>query len=475
METDEFDLFKAEPKRPQRNANDARFLPAGAALTGQKMPWENDDPKRAIVLIVDDDPGVRASLGYALESDYRLIFSSSGDEGIQAVNEDVSAVVLDIKMQGKDGFETFWEIKKKFSTLPIIFHSAYQDLKDPYAVMNEYRPFGYINKDGGAKELTDTLVSAVQYHQQIRKNEILVHALQKMTAELAQTNIELRASERQLEARVQERTLELSATIERLNQTQADLVQSEKLASLGGLVAGVAHELNTPLGNALITATTLQAAAQQFQAAVSSGEIRRSALANFAENSIQMTDLIARSCARAASLITSFKQVAADQTSEQKRAFDLLELIEDNIASLRPSLKGATWCIECDVPTGILCDSYPGPLGQVLVNLIQNAGIHAFNNASAAGILRISAVLEGDTVNLVVSDNGKGIAPEVLGRIFEPFFTTKLGTGGSGLGLAICRNIVTGMLGGQLRVTSRLDEGTRFIVQFPRVSPGADN
>ena len=282
----------------------------------------------------------------------------------------------------------------------------------------------------------------------------------------------LRSSERSLETRVEERTAELTATVARLQQTQNDLVQAEKLASLGSLVAGVSHELNTPIGNALTTASTLQDDAKDFQRTVSEGGVRRSALDGFLQRSVDMSALLVRSCYRAAHLISSFKQVAVDQTSELQRQFDLLTLIQDNVASLQPSFRGAAWTITVDVPSGINCNSYPGPLGQVLVNLIQNAGIHAFE-PGATGHLNISASADADSVEIVLADNGHGMSEETLEHVFEPFFTTRLGKGGSGLGLAICRNIVTGILGGQLTATSQLGVGSQFILRIPIVAPRA--
>ena len=239
-------------------------------------------------------------------------------------------------------------------------------------------------------------------------------------------------------------------------------------------MAGVSHELNTPIGNALTTASTLQDDAKDFQRTVSEGGVRRSALDGFLQRSVDMSALLVRSCYRAAHLISSFKQVAVDQTSELQRQFDLLTLIQDNVASLRPSFRGAAWTITVDVPSGINCNSYPGPLGQVLVNLIQNAGIHAFE-PGAAGHLNISAAAKADSIEIVLADDGHGMTEETLERIFEPFFTTRLGKGGSGLGLAICRNIVTGVLGGHLTANSQLGVGSQFILRIPIVAPRAIN
>jgi two-component system, sensor histidine kinase and response regulator len=294
--------------------------------------------------------------------------------------------------------------------------------------------------------------------------------------ERAQADIvqSLRNSERLLEASVVERTAELSATVSRLQQTQNDLVNAEKLASLGSLVAGVSHELNTPIGNALTTASTMHDDAKELQKIVVEGGVRRSTLDGFLQRNVDMSSLLVRSCNRAAHLISSFKQVAVDQTSEHQREFDVSTLIEDNIASLQPSFKGAAWSIEIDAPRGIICDSYPGPLGQVLVNLIQNASIHAFDTKKN-GRLSVTARCAAGAVEIVVKDDGDGMTQENLIRIFDPFFTTKLGKGGSGLGLAICRNIVTGVLGGQLTATSELGVGSQFTLRFPIVAPRTVN
>ncbi|HLA36491.1 MAG TPA: 7TM diverse intracellular signaling domain-containing protein [Rhodocyclaceae bacterium] len=280
----------------------------------------------------------------------------------------------------------------------------------------------------------------------------------------------LRSSEKLLEGKVSERTAELSATIDRLKQTQHELVQADKLASLGALVAGVAHELNTPIGNALTTATTLEDSAKELEATMARGEMRRSTLIYFVESTVSMAELITRSCQRAGTLINSFKQVAVDQTSEQRRRFNLRSLVDDNIAALRPSFRHAPWIIETDIPANIQCDSYPGPLGQIIANLVQNAVAHAFEGCDT-GTLNVSAVVANDGVEMVFSDNGIGMDRTVLAHIFEPFYTRRLGQGGSGLGLSISLNIATGVLGGSLHATSEPGCGSRFILRFPLTAP----
>jgi len=296
--------------------------------------------------------------------------------------------------------------------------------------------------------------------------------LAQMHAIAAQTQLveTLRSSERALEVRVAERTEELSNTIHRLEQTQTELVQSAKLAALGSLVAAVAHELNTPIGNAVMTASALEDETKILSAEFHSVKLHKSTLVKYLELAAPMASLVLKSCNRAADLIVSFKRVAVDQTSEKRRSFDLRALIDDNITALWPSYKHQPWVVSVTVPEGIQCDSYPVPLGQVVVNLVQNAVAHAFVGRSE-GHLEISAEQVNGTVKLKFTDNGHGMHPDILKNIFEPFFTTKLGQGGSGLGLSIVMNIVTGVLGGSISAHSELGKGSSFTLILPIVAP----
>lgn len=296
---------------------------------------------------------------------------------------------------------------------------------------------------------------------------------QTVSAELIEKSRALNESYQQLEqhsAALLNSHQAMELTLHDLRATQSQLIESEKLASLGQLVAGVAHELNTPIGNALITATALEHAAGEFQTAINQHELRKSTMTSFVTNTMGMTELIARSCKRAAALIASFKQVAIDQTSENRRSFNLFSLSDDIISTLRPSFRKVPWLIQTDIPTSINCDSYPGPLGQVITNLIQNAMTHAFTGRET-GILKISARLEAGQVEMLFCDDGIGMPPAVLAHIFEPFYTTRLGQGGSGLGLSISLNIATAILGGNLQVRSEIAQGSCFTLSFPAVAP----
>ncbi len=281
-----------------------------------------------------------------------------------------------------------------------------------------------------------------------------------------------------LEQRVAERTEALSRSNEELSNAMAtlqraqnELVQSEKLAALGSLVAGIAHELNTPVGNSLMAASTLEDRSREISTAVSAGALKRSVLDQFLQDNKTATDILVRNLRRASELITSFKQVAVDQASAQRRTFQLSEVVKEILITLGPTLKKTPFVIDSNIDDEIELDSYPGALGQVLVNLINNALSHGLQGLEHGKIGLYAFPYEPGWIELAVSDNGHGIAPEHLSRIFNPFFTTRLGQGGSGLGLNIVHNLVTGVLGGKLEVASQPGWGVRFAIRLPLCAP----
>lgn len=273
-----------------------------------------------------------------------------------------------------------------------------------------------------------------------------------------------------LERRVSERTAQLSRTMETLRQAQDELVQSEARATISALVAGVSHELNTPLGNSVMTASTLSDQTRDFERLVASGSIKRSDLTAFCATLSHGTALLERNLNRANELLKKFKQVAADQASEQRRDFDLATTVQDVLGTLAPNLKRHAHQITVDIPAGIALDSYPGPLGQIVINLVNNAYMHAFEGREK-GLLTISAKVDGDNVKLQFADNGVGMTHETLTHLFQPFFSTKIGAGGTGLGMNIVEGIVRKTLGGSLHVESEPNHGTRFDITIPLRAP----
>lgn len=289
---------------------------------------------------------------------------------------------------------------------------------------------------------------------------------------------QLKSNERTLESKVLARTDDLSRSLMQLKQTQADLVQSEKLASLGSLVAGVAHELNTPIGNAVTCVSVLAHRVDAMKELLATNEMRRSALDDFFNESKQITVLIEKSVRRAVELIENFKQIAVDRTSENQRQFQLLKLVTDIAYIWRLNHKTNVWDIDIQIVPHIECDGLPGALGQIINNLIQNAALHAFDaplHDGRKGVLTIRAYEKQDMIELLFHDNGKGMSADTCARIFDPFFTTRFGQGGSGLGLSICRNIAVGIFGGSLSVTSEENVGTTFILRFTKKWIGPTN
>ncbi|MDQ5915557.1 MAG: hypothetical protein QG584_1449 [Pseudomonadota bacterium] len=269
----------------------------------------------------------------------------------------------------------------------------------------------------------------------------------------------------ELETRVETRTNDL-------RRAQDELIRAEKLAALGSLVAGVAHELNTPIGNSVTVASTLHEKTVEFADLISDGTLKRSSLNNYLTAAQTASDLLLRSLNQARNLVASFKQVAVDQTSDQRRHFDLREVVGEVLTTLSPTIRKTPFSVSIDIPEGIVMDSFPGPLGQIVTNFVTNALLHAFEGR-LAGIITLHADSpEGGLLMLTVSDDGNGIPEEHLRRIFDPFFTTKLGKGGSGLGLNIVYNIVTGVLGGRISVRSSLGAGTTFVLTMPLCAPG---
>jgi signal transduction histidine kinase len=259
--------------------------------------------------------------------------------------------------------------------------------------------------------------------------------------------------------------------LEDLREAQQNLIAAEKLAALGGLVAGVAHEVNNPIGISLTVASSFARRCDDFAKEVAAGPLRRSRLDEFLDGGKDAANQLVANLQRAGELVQSFKQVAVDRSHADRRQFDLRESTDQIIASLRPVLKKSQISLTVDVPAGILMDSYPGSYGQVLTNLFLNSVIHAFPDGRAGSVI-VEARQVRDDVDIFVSDDGVGMSDEIQRRALDPFFTTRRNEGGTGLGLHIIFNLVTQQLGGRLTFESRLGWGTRFRITIPRVAPG---
>ncbi|QZA77326.1 HAMP domain-containing protein [Deefgea tanakiae] len=312
-----------------------------------------------------------------------------------------------------------------------------------------------------------------------REDELgrLASSLDQMRTKLAVLIAERDKLNMDLELRVEERTntlnlanSELSQALEQLQLSQKELLRKEKLASLGAMVAGVAHELNTPLGICVTVISTLREKVDEINAEMAQG-LKKSSMVAFLHDFEQSTDILARNVSRAAELVTRFKQVSIDRASSVRRPFLLRDVISEVLYVNSPEYQKKQHRIMVDVPDDILLESYPGELGQVLGNLVDNAMLHGFDQIVVGEIWIRARQLDAEWIELQVQDSGAGIPSESIDRIFDPFFTTKLGRGGSGLGLHIIYSIVSTVLGGEIHVASIVGVGSTFTLKLPRQAP----
>lgn len=292
--------------------------------------------------------------------------------------------------------------------------------------------------------------------------------------ERARAEARVRGLNDELEHRVLERTTELAETnkqltqaLETLHKAQEELIRSEKLAGLGSLVAGVAHELNTPLGVSLTAISQFQEKTFAINRSYGSDNLAQEEFEYYLANAGKTTEIILHNIERAAGLIRSFKQVAVDQTSEETRLIDLKQYFHMVVESLKPELKKGQHRVEIDCPEKIEIETYPGYLAQILSNLVINSVQHGFGEEHPGGLISIQASYSDDAVTVVYRDNGRGMSKEVMARIFEPFFTTSRSKGGSGLGLSIVYNLVNYKLKGKLDCLSTPNLGMSMTLVFP--------
>jgi signal transduction histidine kinase len=299
-----------------------------------------------------------------------------------------------------------------------------------------------------------------------------VGTVQDVTA-LHEAEQALRALNAELEARVEARTAELKRTnstlaesLEELRRAQARLVQSERMAALGGLVAGIAHEINTPVGIGVTAASHIEIAVRRLRERFAGGQLTRQEMEGFLDGASEASEMVLANLQRAADLIRSFKQVAVDQSSGERRAFRLKRYLEEVLVSLGPQLRTTRHEVRLACPEKLEIDSYPGAYSQIVTNLVMNSLTHGFEGIEQ-GRIDIEVGSDGKSLRLCYRDNGRGIAPEHLPRIFEPFFTTRRGQGGSGLGMHVVYNLVTQTLGGSIECRSSPGEGVSFEINVP--------
>jgi len=264
---------------------------------------------------------------------------------------------------------------------------------------------------------------------------------------------------------------EAENTLSALERTQQNLIQSEKLASLGSLVAGIAHEINTPLGSSITLSTSIHTKTNDFKNKIKSEQLKKSDLVHYLDNISEATELLDDNLSTAGALIHNFKQVAADQTSSKRRIFYLKSCVDEITSTLMPSINTKKYSVDVKINDQIELDSYPGPLGQVITNIFTNAIHHAFHDRDIGAINIVGEIDQKNNITITFKDDGCGIAKNNIKKVFDPFFTTKMGTGSTGLGMNVVYNIVTNILGGTIKVSSTINKGTLFTLKLPKIAP----
>jgi signal transduction histidine kinase len=429
--------------------------PDGAATPAQ--PWK--------ILVADDDPEVHAITRVVLQEErfrgrpLNVLSAGSAAEARRLLIEhpDAAVLLLDVVMETEDaGLRLVHHVREELGNghLRIILRTGLPGQAPERNVILDYDINDYKAKtELTAQKLFTAVIASLRAFEDI--------------AEIEHTRRDLRQL-RAMEEDLRRAKENAEQTLAQLKEAQDGLVQAEKMAALGSLVAGVAHEINTPIGTALTSASHLAERTTAHIELFEAGKLKKSDLERYFGLARETCQLMLTNVERAAQLVQSFKQISVDQTSAERRRFDLRVYIDEILVSLRPRLKRTPHRVEVECPADILVDSYPGALSQTLTNLIMNSLTHAFDDGRVGRIAIQVTEPTVDEIEITYTDNGVGIPKPNLSRIFEPFFTTKRGAGGSGLGLHIVFNLVTQTLGGSIRAATGEDGGASFVVRFPK-------
>lgn len=370
----------------------------------------------------------------------------------------------------------------------VFFEKMISDLRTEVEYYKKIAKQSGIRRLRETNELTNIIIKLKDTETKLSDAHLkLEKRVEERTKELQEANINLQKeiqereyAEKQiikmnemLEDRVTERTVELERmnralfdSMDTLRKTQDQLIQSEKHASLSNLVAGIAHEINTPVGVGLTAVSFLEEKTLTLKKLYLEGKMKRSDLDKYLDSTVDSVRIILNNLNRAADLISSFKLVAVDQYNDKSRKFQIRPYIEQILMNLRPELKKTNHIIEIDCPGDLYVHSNPGAFSQIFTNLIMNSIQHGFEKTEY-GRIKVKIVVNDDGMMLTYKDDGKGMAEEDRKNVFEPFYTTKRGQGGTGLGMHIVFNLVTQTLGGTIKCKSRPGDGVMFMVHFP--------
>lgn len=398
------------------------------------------------ILVIDDEVYIRDSvIGFLEDFGFEVIEAENGQIGIeQFESQHPDLILCDLRMPVMDGLEVLAHVRQKDENTPIIIVSGAGNIADTVEALR-LGAWDYIIKP-------------------IQDMNVLYYAVNK-----AFERKQFIAEKYQYQKELESANKELQISLETLEQARDKLVQSEKMAALGELVAGVAHEINTPVGVGVTAASFLDTKTREFSTLYDSGELKRSELENYLQTVQEVSNSILINMERAAELISSFKQVAVDQSSEKRRRFNLREYIDEILLSLRPRYKKTSHRINVACAPDIEITSYPGAFSQILNNMIMNSLIHGFKEMEN-GEIEIGVTCSTDHIIFEYRDNGRGMDESQREKIFDPFFTTMRGKGGTGLGMSIVFNLVTQTLKGQVDLTSEPGKGVVFTMTLPELA-----
>ncbi|MBF0274164.1 MAG: hybrid sensor histidine kinase/response regulator [Nitrospinae bacterium] len=394
------------------------------------------DEKKQVILIIDDSEINRALLNHLLMGEYSILLANDGYQGVEmALKHLPDLILLDILMPNIDGYETIKIIKNNelISKIPVVFISGLDSVEDER-----------IGLDLGATDYISRPFAPPIVIARIR-------------------NILISVKQRDL---VEKQTKELKEAYESLKHSQNQLIEAEKFIYLGELVAGVAHELNTPIGIGVTTASHLRDVTNKISDAFSNNTLKKSKFDHYVKSINDSSNLILSSLQRSSELIKSFKLVAADQGLSEKKSFNLNDYLNSILTVLNPEIKKSGHIVNVKCPEQLCITNYPGAFSSIIANFFMNSQKHAYKDRTK-GEMNIIVSEEDQDVVLIFKDNGQGITSALEKKIFEPFFTTKRNEGRAGLGLHIVYNTVVNILKGNIRCEGNPGKGAQFIIRFP--------
>ncbi len=426
---------------------------------------ESDQKKVFTVLVVDDEPvNLQVISNHLSLHRYIVIEAICGSDALDIINNGnkIDLVMLDVMMPKMSGFEVCQKIREKHSPieLPVILVTAKNQATDLIEGFSSGAN-DYLTKPFSKYELLARINLHIKLSCSSKDVIEKERMLKKYANNLKLSNDELKQYQSSLEVMVEKRT-------SKLKDAQKQLIESEKMASLGELVAGVAHEINTPVGVGVTAASFLSDETKNIEKKYIDELMTREEFSDYLTCSLQTTEMILSNLQRATELIKSFKKVAVDQTAEDKRRFFVTSYVDEILRTLHPRIKKTKHNIEVVSGNDIEINSYPGTFAQIITNLIMNSIIHAFDENDHGNIV-IDIKRKDEGIIVSFSDDGKGVGKDDISKVFDPFFTTKRGRGGTGLGLHIVYNLVTQKLKGHIRCESDLGKGTVFYIYIPSI------